>query len=57
MLKGALLEKYERTCDLLMKLICERGKAKSAEVSQAFSEMYDRLQEQPKDIEKLTEMN
>ena len=56
-LKTMLLEKFERTCQLLMKLICERGREQAAEVAKAFSDMYDMLQEQPKDIEKLTEIS
>ena len=56
-LKEALLAKFDKTAELLMIVICERGKAKAAEVSTAFAEMYDRLQEQPKDIEKLTEIS
>ena len=40
-----------------MQLICERGRQAAAEVAEEFSKMYDMLQEQPKDIEKLTEIS
>ena len=55
-MKNRLLERIDQTNELLMQLICERGRQAAAEVSQQFSDMYDTLQEQPKDIEKLTEM-
>ena len=40
-LKEALLAKFDKTAELLMIVICERGKAKAAEVSTAFAEMHD----------------
>ena len=52
-----LLEKYDRTVELLMQLICDRGRQAAQDISQQFSEMYSKLNEQPKDIEKLTEMS
>ena len=38
-LKTMLLEKFDRTCELLMKLICERGREQAAELSKQFSDM------------------
>ena len=54
--KSTLLAKHARTADLLLELIAGRGRAHCEEISKAFSEMHDMLQEQPKDIEKLTEI-
>lgn len=56
-LKAQLLAKFDKTGELLMRLICDRGRQASQEVSTAFAAMYERLQEQPKDIEKLTEIS
>ncbi|KAL1510265.1 hypothetical protein AB1Y20_006588 [Prymnesium parvum] len=54
--KSALLSKHERTAQLLLQLISDRARAACNEISTAFAEMYEKLQEQPKDIEKLTEI-
>ena len=56
-LKTQLLEKFDRTSELLMRLICERGRTQAAAVSEAFAEMFGQLDQQPNDIEKLTEIS
>ena len=56
-LKATILDKFDRTCELLLQLICERARAMSADVMAKFEEMFGQLQEQPKDIEKLTEIS
>ena len=56
-LKDQLLEKIDRTCELLMRLICERARQHAATVSEAFTEMFGQLDQQPSDIEKLTEIS
>ena len=56
-LKEELLAKFDRTVDLLMQLICSRGRAAADDVSKEFAAMFEKLQEQPKDIEKLTEIS
>ena len=52
-----LLDKFDRTCELLMQLICERGRTHAAEVAAEFAKMYEMMQDQPKDIERLTEIS
>lgn len=42
-----------RTAELLLQLISERARQEGAAISEAFAEMHEKLQEQPKDIEKL----
>ena len=39
-LKTMLLQKFDNTAELLMKLICERGRQQAADVSEAFSKMF-----------------
>ena len=51
--KATLLAKHDRTAQLLLQVIASRGRKACVFISTAFNEMHDKLQEQPKDIEKL----
>ena len=56
-LRASLVAKHRACVEQLLLLVAERAREECAVVCKAFGEMHTQLCEQPKDIEKLTEMS
>ena len=55
-LKAQLIAKHEACVKLLLELVSTRARETCLYIQKQYTEMHERLQDQPKDIEKLTEM-